>query len=537
MRVSGTIDVSKSVSGKGIQDPKVGGSVDTEITLQASVGGDRKLGGSVVRNSNLAGTFFIGTAQEGLLQEVTVKSSVDTFGVQPDPGFYGISKVIVETDPNLLASNIKKGVKIFDMTGTYGQFISKSDTITSNGQYSYTPGSYDGLSKVTVTVNVPQEITQVKVDADLRDLYVTPGYSDKIYNKEGATDFHGYDYVRVYGDTDLVAGNIKSGVTILVVTGTYESTIINEIQANFQSRSVTPTSFPYTVYPQDPYNALSSVTVNKDSNLVSGNIKNGVTIFGVRGNYEGDDLKLQDRTVTPTSFPHYVYPQSGYNGLSSVRVNADSNLVSKNIANGVTIFGVKGSYESKLQVGRAVAGHNGFTLVPNESGAKGFSEVYVSGDDNLVAENIKEGVTIFGVTGTCVENKIDFSKPTACLYNGLGFPELPADEYSNAVIHRELFALFLDKSATVVDGNMVRTTDTVTARRYNMVNGEWQYYATYTWPTGTGITFTTNFWWTSFDIPKNDGSPGIVTTAPIPVYTENQDVQSALTVPILSEEE
>lgn len=55
-----------------------------------------------------------------------------------------------------------------------------------------------------------------------------------------------------------------------------------------QSRTVTPSSSQQTIYPQSGYDALSSVVVNGDSNLVSSNIKLGVSIFGVNGQLTGD---------------------------------------------------------------------------------------------------------------------------------------------------------------------------------------------------------------------------------------------------------
>lgn len=56
---------------------------------------------------------------------------------------------------------------------------------------------------------------------------------------------------------------------------------------------------------------------------------------------------LQSRTVTPSSSQQAIYPQSGYDALSSVIVKGDSNLVSRNIKSGVSIFGVTGTLMSK----------------------------------------------------------------------------------------------------------------------------------------------------------------------------------------------
>ena len=342
-----------------------------------------------------------GAFKGGELQEVTVRSTFDRFGVEPDEGYYGISKVIVDTDPNLAARNIRKGVKMFDVEGTYGNFTSKSATITKNGSYNYTPDSYDGLSEVKVTVNVPSETIENVVDANLTDLYVSPGRNDQTFNKRAATgegEIHGYNYVKVYGDDDLISDNIRKGATIFGVAGSYEKTEV--VEGEFQEKTLVPSSFPYYVRPDSGYDALTKVTLNADSDLKSGNIKSGVNIFGVVGDYTGEEAKMQAKTVTPESFPSYVYPDSSYDGLSEVKITADPNLVPSNIANGKKIFGVTGTYESKMQAGTAISGASDYKLALTEPGALGFNEVFVKGDANLVGKNIKAGVTILNVEGT-----------------------------------------------------------------------------------------------------------------------------------------
>ena len=58
----------------------------------------------------------------------------------------------------------------------------------------------------------------------------------------------------------------------------------------------------------------------------------------------GSSPTLQSRTVTPSSYTQYLIPQSGYDGLSQVTVNRDSNLKSSNIKSGTSIFGIIGNY-------------------------------------------------------------------------------------------------------------------------------------------------------------------------------------------------
>ena len=54
-----------------------------------------------------------------------------------------------------------------------------------------------------------------------------------------------------------------------------------------QTKTATPSTSSQSVTPDDGYDGLSEVTVAGDSNLVASNIKSGVNIFGVNGSYSG----------------------------------------------------------------------------------------------------------------------------------------------------------------------------------------------------------------------------------------------------------
>lgn len=197
-----------------------------------------------------------------------------------------------------------------------------------------------------------------------------------------------------------------------------------------QSKTVTPSENTQTVNPDSSYDALSSVTVGAisntyigsgvtkksaatytpgtsdqsiasgqylngtqtikgDSNLTATNIKSGVKIFNVTGSYAGSSSggntpNLQTKTVTPSESTQTVSPDSGYDGLSKVTVNAISSTY----------------------IGSDVTKKSAATYIPKTTDQSIASGQYLSGtqtikgDANLVAGNIKSGVNIFGVTGT-----------------------------------------------------------------------------------------------------------------------------------------
>ena len=79
------------------------------------------------------------------------------------------------------------------------------------------------------------------------------------------------------------------------------------------------------------------IAAAEQAKIIAGNIKSGVVILGVTGTYTGASISAQSKTVTPTKTAFDVAPDSGYDYLSGVHVNAIPYSETPNAAGGTTV--------------------------------------------------------------------------------------------------------------------------------------------------------------------------------------------------------
>lgn len=95
----------------------------------------------------------------------------------------------------------------------------------------------------------------------------------------------------------------------------------------------------YTI-PQGYHDGGGKVAINatEQAKIIATNIRQGVVILGVEGQMSGsEDVNAQSKTVTPAATAQTVTPDTNYNYLTQVTVNAIPYVEADNGAGGVTV--------------------------------------------------------------------------------------------------------------------------------------------------------------------------------------------------------
>lgn len=197
---------------------------------------------------------------------------------------------------------------------------SKTVSPSESAQTVKADNGYDGLSQVTVNA-VSKTYVGSGVTKKSAATY-TPGTSDQ--SIASGQYLNGTQTIK--GDSNLTAANIKSGVKIFNVTGSYAGSNSGGNTPSLQTKTVSPSESTQTVSPDSGYDGLSKVTVNAISSTYIGS---GVT-------------KKAAATYTPKTSDQSIASGQYLRGTQTIK--GDANLVAGNIKSGVSIFGVTGTY-------------------------------------------------------------------------------------------------------------------------------------------------------------------------------------------------
>lgn len=164
--------------------------------------------------------------------------------------FYGETLMDLTGD-NVTADKLLSGTTAHDktgapVTGTCTFDADTTDATATAAEILVGKTAYKNGQKVTgtmpnkgaVALKVTQKGTPVSIPAGYHDGSGTAGIADT-------------------EEAKLIAGNIKSGVEILGVTGTYAGELVNG-----QKKTVTPAKAQFSVLPDEGYDHLTEVVVN-----------------------------------------------------------------------------------------------------------------------------------------------------------------------------------------------------------------------------------------------------------------------------------
>jgi hypothetical protein len=202
---------------------------------------------------------------------------------------------------NLTAENIKNGVSIGGVTGTYDNSIPGIEAVTTNSvavdDISYDTVAFSGLFNAK-KIEVNGINNQINV-YDTNTVLLSAGEGEF---DDGQTITLNYENGYVVTN-NLSAENIKSGVSILGVTGTNvmaeyndcctvdsDGLHINGVSASKQQDIYLHHNETVIVDNGNVYLSIPNTGTVHADNLTSENIKKDVTILGVTGTYVGDGI-------------------------------------------------------------------------------------------------------------------------------------------------------------------------------------------------------------------------------------------------------
>lgn len=389
------VSMPEGLEAENIKDGVKIGSVTGTFTHDATIKAEDALDG---KTGYAQGAKVTGTIKSKSAQTYT-PGTVDQKIAQ---GVYLGGTQTIKGDANLLAENIKANVDIFGAHGTFTGDATATDADILQGVTAYANGE-----QVTGTIarNAGGTFTPTTVEQ-------SAGVEHKYMEGD----------IKIAGDSNLVAGNIKKGVSIFGVTGALDSSGIDTSDATATASDIlngktayvkgskitgdieikegqrfTPTKGGTTL-PSGYYSGETGKenAIKGDNNFVAENIKKGVAIWNVTGTYEGET-------------PEGLTPENIKAGIEIAGVTgtftSDATAAAGEILTGKT------AYVNGNKVTGTIASKGAQTYTPGTSDQTIANGQYlignqtIKGDANLVAANIKQGVSIFGVTGNLAAGK------------------------------------------------------------------------------------------------------------------------------------
>lgn len=155
------------------------------------------------------------------------------------------------------------------------------------------------------------------------------------HDKSGATLTGSNTYDADTSDADAAAAEILLNKTAYVNGNKLTGTMPDN---GAVSGSISSVAQEYTV-PQGYHDGSGKVGIAaaEQAKIIAGNIKAGIQILGVTGDYGGESASVQAKTATPSTTQQVITADQGYDYLSQVTVAAIPYTETDNAAGGKTV--------------------------------------------------------------------------------------------------------------------------------------------------------------------------------------------------------
>lgn len=447
--------------------------------------------------------------------KAAIKAALEEKGQNPSDVFSTYAdnikaiKDIPILDGTALPDNVLKGKTFYSnnpnekLTGNIETFIPQNE-YTSN-QTLETSGKYlSGDIIINTPVKKDEQTKTVELNMSTGNQVITPD-SNKVLTE-----------VTINKPDTFIESNIKADISIGGITGTFTSDadavasdIIKGKTAYVKGEQITGTIETFT-----PSKVTNNGTLQTNGKYVNGDIVVEVPSPTLNGDAEASNV-LADKTfysdsttkqtgtmpnigqeheiINNTEHPRYDIAKGYHDGTGYVELDASqiADCVAANILQGKTILGVQGT----LVKGITPSGKKIITSTA-ETDVTNFATAQVV-DDNLVASNIKKGVSVLGITGTFEATLPTLNAPTISLSGSTLTITNPAtngsfvsgyDVYKNGTLLTSITLATVDLSTLITDSGTY--TITVKAKGTNFNESPRSNEVNYTVTPAGGYTLT-----------------------------------------------
>ena len=347
-------------------------------------------------------------------------------------GKYMTGPVVVDGDEKLLPENIKSGVSIFGVEGSYAPAVEQATPSIDVGDDGLiTASATQKAGYVSAGTKSATKQLDVKDDSDLTvsDGTVTApaGYYPAAASKAVSTaeqaapeisiGLDGLITASVTQEAGYVSGGTKSTTEQLDVKDASDLTISEGTVTTPAGYYPSPASkaVPEVVQATPSIDVSSEGLITASATQSAGYVTSGTKSATKQLEVKDDsDLTVSGGTVTA---PAGYYPASASKTISTATqatpsITVDSTgliTASATQSAGYVASGTKSATKQLTTQGAKVVKPSTSTQTAVASGSYTTGDVTVQGDSNLKASNIKDGISIFGVKGT---------------YTGPGLPSL-----------------------------------------------------------------------------------------------------------------